>query len=46
MWAFGCLVYCQSLFQKQEEKQEEPSLFSSASREEAQLRDQLKGEKQ
>lgn len=46
MRALGCLVYPQSLLQKQKEEQGEPSLFSSASREEAQLRGQLKGEGQ
>lgn len=46
MRALGCLMYSQSLLQKQKQEQGEPSLFGSASREEAQLRDQPKGEGQ
>lgn len=46
MRALGCPMYSQLLLQKQKEEQGEPSLFSSASREEAQLRDQPRGEGQ
>lgn len=46
MSAFGCFMYCQLLFQNQKEQQERLFLSSSGCREDRQLRDQFKAERQ